>query len=62
MPRIIRGTRDARTGATILKGGSGGISKIRCPSCGAHAQPATVDNKPGYACAACGNKFKSTKM
>lgn len=62
MPKIIRGTRDMRTGATILKGGSGGIKKVVCPTCGGHAQPATVDNKPGYACARCGSKFKSQKM
>ena len=51
-----------RTGATILKGGSGGINKIRCPSCGGHAQPATVNNKPGYSCNNCGNKFVSQRM
>ena len=62
MPRIIRGTKDMRTGATILKGGAGGISKIRCPSCGGQAQPATVDNKPGFACGNCGSKFKKQKM
>lgn len=61
MPRIIRGTKDAKTGATILKGGAGGISKIRC-TCGAHAQPATVNGKPGYVCGACGNKFTSSRM
>ena len=62
MPRIIRGTKDMKTGATILKGGAGGISKIRCPSCGQHAQPADVSGKPGYACGACGNKFTRTRM
>ena len=62
MPRIIRGTKDAKTGATILKGGSGGVTKITCPSCGGHAQLSDVNNSKGYSCTRCGNKFTAKKM
>ena len=61
MPKIIRGTRDAK-GNLILRGGQGGVNKIRCPGCHGFAQPATVDGKPGYACATCGSKFRSQRM
>lgn len=61
MPKVIRGTRDA-SGALILKGGQGGIRKIRCPACGNAAQPATVDNSPGFKCGACGTQFKAQRM
>lgn len=60
MAKVIRGTKDAK-GNLILKGGQGGISKIRCPTCGNLAQP-DVSNVQGYACANCGSKFKLTRM
>lgn len=62
MPRIIRGTKDMKSGVTILKGGAGGVSKIRCPTCSGFAQPAKVNGKDGFACGSCGNKFTKTAM
>lgn len=61
MPKIIRGTKDAK-GNLILKGGQGGVNKVGCPQCGQPAQPANLNGTPGYACARCGTKFKLQKM
>lgn len=60
MPKIIRGTRDAK-GTTILKGGNGGIRKIRCPSCQNQAQPAAHDPTL-YTCPNCRSQFRTQKM
>lgn len=61
MAKVIRGTRDAQ-GNVILKGGAGGIRKVRCPTCGGFAQPAQVNGKDGYACGACRTQFISQRM
>lgn len=60
MPKIVRGTKDAK-GNLILKGGQGGINKVRCPSCGNQAQPAAHD-ATSYKCANCGAQFKMQRM
>lgn len=50
MAKIIRGTRDSK-GTTILKGGNGGMRKIRCGSCHAFATEQTMANgKVAYVC------------
>lgn len=60
MAKVIRGSRDAK-GNVILKGGQGGIQKIRCPTCKNVAQP-DVSNTQTYKCANCGSTFKLTRM
>lgn len=61
MPKIIRGTRDA-AGTVILKGGQGGLRKLRCSSCHAFAVETSLPNgKRAYVCA-CGAKYNVTAM
>lgn len=59
MPKIIRGTRDAR-GTVVLRGGQGGLRKMRCSSCHAFAVETTLpDGSRAYKCA-CGATYMAT--
>ncbi len=61
MPKIIRGTRDAR-GTVVLKGGQGGLRKVRCSSCQGYAVETTLpDGTRAYKCT-CGAMYKATPM
>ena len=50
MPKIIRGTRDAKNN-TVLRGGEGGLRKLRCTSCqGTATQQVQANGKSAYVC------------
>jgi hypothetical protein len=61
MAKIIRGTRDSK-GMVVLKGGQGGLRKLRCASCQGFAVEQTLlGGGRAYVCA-CGAKYTATKL
>lgn len=61
MPKIIRGTKDAK-GTTIIRGGTGGLRRIRCSSCHAMAGEQVLPNgRTAYVCQ-CGAQYNVTPM
>lgn len=64
MGKLVRGTRDARTGVTAIRSPDGGYDKIRCPRCGALAVKAlSPDGKPVLKCQGpCGSTFRTKSM
>lgn len=60
MSKIIRGTLDAKTRATILKQPDGGSGRLRCPKCqGLAIGELDGAGKPIYKCQGCGSTIKS---
>lgn len=59
MPRIIRGTLDARNRSVILQQPAGGVGRVRCTRCGGLASP--VDGG-GYLCSSCGARLVMKSM
>lgn len=59
MPKIIRGTLDARTSRVVLQQPAGGVGRIRCTRCGGLASP--VDSG-GYLCSSCGARIVMKSM
>lgn len=64
MSRVIKGTRDLKTGQTIMKGAYGGNRRIRCPKCQQNVAIPMQDNNGQniLQCQGCGTTFKSTPM
>lgn len=61
MAKIIRGTRD-RKGNVVLRGGQGGLRKLRCQSChGTATEQITPDGRVAYVCA-CGAVYNTQPL
>jgi len=61
MAKIIRGTRDAK-GTVTLRGGQGGLRKVRCQSChGTAVETVQANGQTVYTCA-CGARYTSKPM